>query len=797
MNASVPDSPINTAELRPSDCDPALLAAIVQSSDDAILSKTLEGVITSWNPGAQRLFGYTAEEAVGRSITMLIPPDRLHEEEHILDRLRRGMPIDQMETVRVTKDGRLLNIRLSISPIRDATGRVIGASKIARDITQEVRTAEALRRSEQRYRSLTRAACSIVWTTDAAGQVVEYMPDWEAYTGASWDEHRGSGWARSLHPDDRDRIQTIWADAVRRRAEYRVEGRVWHAATKCYRHFEGRGVPILDDDGNVAEWIGTYVDTHDRVIAEAALSESRRHFELLLELLPAGVVACDAHERVTYFNERAVEIWGVRPEHGQQVRQIASALRPTQDGASDPVQETPMQLAVRTGESFRNVEMKLHRQDGSVNWVLANTDPIRDEDGNVTGAICAFLDLTELLKAQSDLRSLNEHLEQRVAERTHQAEHRTRQLRALARELTLTEQQERQRIAALLHDDLVQLLAVSKIQLGLLSRRLAQSPQKAGESVVALEELIDESIKFTRTLMSDLTPPTLNRGNLGAAIRWVAEKLQKHQLNVDVHEAEPLEDLEEDVVVVVFQSVRELLFNVVKHAGVNRADVHLTRNNGHIEVVVADRGKGFETDKPIEPSSDGGFGLFHLRERLDMMGGGVAIESAHGRGTRVTLHVPCHDNSDASPTTINNASAVQRPPRKKLADSGKTIRVLLVDDHAMVREGLRHVMQQYHDIEVVGEADDGASAIDQAQRLSPDVVLMDVNLPRVNGIEATRRIRQELPQVHVIALSIHNDDEIISAMRDVGAAAYLTKAEASESLYATLRSLVLAEQTPA
>ena len=122
----------------------ALLSAIVDSSDDAIISKDLNGVITSWNKGAERLFGYTADEAVGRPITMLIPPDRLDEEPKILEQLKRGERVDHFETIRVRKDGSQLNISLTISPVKDADGRIVGASKIARDITERKRAQEAL-----------------------------------------------------------------------------------------------------------------------------------------------------------------------------------------------------------------------------------------------------------------------------------------------------------------------------------------------------------------------------------------------------------------------------------------------------------------------------------------------------------------------------------------------------------------------------------------------------------------------------------------------------------------------------
>jgi len=114
------------------------LAAIVTSSDDVIVSKTLDGVITSWNPAAERILGYTAEEAIGKNIKLIIPPDRWPEEDDVLARIRRGERVEHFETVRRAKNGRLLNISLTVSPVRDANGRVVGASKVARDITDRI-----------------------------------------------------------------------------------------------------------------------------------------------------------------------------------------------------------------------------------------------------------------------------------------------------------------------------------------------------------------------------------------------------------------------------------------------------------------------------------------------------------------------------------------------------------------------------------------------------------------------------------------------------------------------------------
>src|SRR5918912_784895 len=136
----------------------ARLASIVESSEDAIIGKTLEGTITNWNRGAQNIYGYSAEEVVGKPINILVPPDRPNEIPKILERLRHGESIDNYETVRVTKDGRRLDISLTISPIKDSSGNIVGASTIARDITERKRAEKAIEQSELLYHTVIKQA---------------------------------------------------------------------------------------------------------------------------------------------------------------------------------------------------------------------------------------------------------------------------------------------------------------------------------------------------------------------------------------------------------------------------------------------------------------------------------------------------------------------------------------------------------------------------------------------------------------------------------------------------------------
>ena len=158
---------------------------IVDASDDAIITKSLEGVISSWNNGAQRMFGFTAAEAIGQPITIIIPPE-LHEEEmQILRRLRTGERIEHYETWRVSKDGRRIDVSITISPIRDAEGRIIGAFKIGRDITARKRAEVALREKEESFRIVANAAPVMIWISGVDKLCTFFNQGWLEFTGRS------------------------------------------------------------------------------------------------------------------------------------------------------------------------------------------------------------------------------------------------------------------------------------------------------------------------------------------------------------------------------------------------------------------------------------------------------------------------------------------------------------------------------------------------------------------------------------------------------------------------------------
>ncbi len=242
--------------------------------------------------------------------------------------------------------------------------------------------------------------------------------------------------------------------------------------------------------------------------------------------------------------------------------------------------------------------------------------------------------------AAEELKALNATLEQRVAERTATARRRAQQLERLSAELTGAEQRERRRLAHVLHDHLQQLLVAIRMRGQAAANRAGDEPTR--QALRDIDALVGESLEAARDLMIDLSPPVLDRAGLPGALEWLAGWMRsKHGLTVEAC-VDPEADLENaDLRAFVFQAVRELLFNVVKHAGVERAELELARADGAVRVTVADAGAGFRPGDWRQPGqAHEHFGLATLRDRLDVLGGRMEIESSPGQGTRTTLSVP-------------------------------------------------------------------------------------------------------------------------------------------------------------
>lgn len=260
----------------------------------------------------------------------------------------------------------------------------------------------------------------------------------------------------------------------------------------------------------------------------------------------------------------------------------------------------------------------------------------------------------------------------------------------------------------------------------------------------------------------------------------------EHTVTVLVPEDEGF-NLPEDQRVLLFQSVRELLINSAKYADTGQAALTMERRMNHLCITVNDQGKGFDLAAAAGASSgelSSKFGIYSIQERMRAIGGSFEIQSAPGKGTSAILLLPLiRSVSDEGAPMADSPFVFRRSQGDTVPGNPSTIRVLIVDDHVMIRQGLRSMLEAYKDIQVIGEASDGDEALTLAQQTQPDVVLMDINMPKLNGIEATASIKRDFPDMVIVGLSVNADRGNRDAMIRAGATTLLTKEAPVEELY--------------
>ena len=401
-------------------------------------------------------------------------------------------------------------------------------------------------------------------------------------------------------------------------------------------------------------------------------------------------------------------------------------------------------------------------------------------------------DMTERKRREQELEGMNQTLQARVATGAEEVRHCQEQLRAMTIDLTLAEQRERKRLATELHEDLAERLLLARLKLGQIHQH-GMLDEPSEQLLKEADTVLTRALLYTHTIVGDLSPLVLQDLGLQAAVKWLAERMELQGLAVTLQTTVTAQlALPESHAVFLFQSVRELLMNVLKHAKCRGASILMTMQAGQLQIEVQDEGVGFEPANPsIRPSQ---FGLASIAERITVLGGTFEVDSRLQEGTKATLKLPIGQAAhQATPSDTDRSNVSQETSRKI---PGGIIRVLLVDDHAMVRQGLKSVLDAYADIKVVGEAAEGEAAVRLASELLPTVVLMDINMPGCNGIEATQRIKAQYPDIRVIGLSVDADGHNQGAMLNAGAYSLMTKEAAVEQLYSMIYEAVKPGVTP-
>ena len=802
---------VNTTQFAASDSDPApapaaltawddaqCLAAIINSADDAIVSKCINGVIMSWNPAAHELFGYTATEAIGQHITLLLPPERLQEEANILTRLQRGERVQHFETVRRCKDGRLIDVSVSISPVRDASGRIIGASKVVRDITELVAT----RLREQRLRSFLSALMHVKRATtqidDSTALLNELCAICLEYGHAevACVLMRESGTlrfaaSRGLPAGTEEALlQAVSSHPLIARAM--VEG-----APVILRDTTRQGLGSQEEpEGplSLQSWValplkrenqtaGVLVmqSTHGDLFSEQALEALTqtvaefsagldhlardRQFKGIVEAAMDAIVVVDAEHRISLFNPAAEFMfhWPAADALGQPIERLI----PDRFGA---VHEQHMASFAASGSPPRRMggarSLSARRSDGTEFPIEATVS--RFGSGPDLRMMVVIRDVSELRQAELAKRA------QAAAESANHAkgEFISRMSHELRTPLNAVIGFSR----LMLDDPRHQVTVQQQTQVGHINA--------AGQHLLALvDDMLDlVGIESGRCRIEQAVVPLANATQ--QAINLVAPIAERAGV---ILQGPPLDELLPAVLADpnrLRQVLTNLLSNAIKYntaGGSATLTVTVSTMAHEVEICVADTGLGMTPQQQAElfqpfnrlgreySGIEGtGIGLVVTRQLIELMKGRLKIDSEPGRGTRACLVLPLAAGVAAAPAP--------EPDTEQLEAADPYGVVLSVEDNPINQILLEQMLEIWPRVTLL-QAEDGTSGLAMARAGHPDVILLDLNLPDMGGLEFLAQLRSDpaTQAFPVVVLSANAMPQDVAQVMEQGVVDYLTK----------------------
>jgi PAS domain S-box-containing protein len=654
------------------------------------------------------------------------------------------------------------------------------------------RAEAAVREQEHRLRLALEASAGGSFTWNAITNEVHWDERFRALYGFALDERPDSkAWLSRLHEDDRARVLSGLDELLTPTANDS-----WDNVFRIVRPdgtvvwIQSRGRAERDAEGRVIRLTGLDLDFSQHQMAEEALQARREEahsdeLRLLIETATQGVVMVDAQGTIVMANRALKAMFGWPPGQllGQPIeRLLPPKLRDIHVGHRTNYFATPRARLMEGG-----LRLVGQRKDGSTFPIEVTLNHIPTAAGG--RAIAFVTDITDRLRAAATLQ-----------QRTAELEARTTQLSQMAWDLTLAEHHAREQIARTLHDGLQQLLVIAALNLEQQIKREAESGIASDDLLLEAKHQLDEAINAARSLTLELFPAVLQRSGLPAALTWLAKWTRdKYRLNVDVSADPAADTTRKDVRTLLFESTRELLFNIVKHSGADRAIVRLELDpDDQVCITVADDGVGFEPSDLDErwKSGDVGWGLFSIRDRLALLGGRLDIDSSPGDGSRIRIVAPRRVGGrrgaagrvqELIPTMVPNTLG-----RDGSLPANDALRILIVDDHEAVRGAMRRALNRLPQLSVVGEASNGYEAIAETRAQQPDVVLMDVLMPLMDGIDATTHVHAEFPEVEIIGFSMLAKTETVHAIEQAGASAYFVKGTDTQRLIDYLLELYAA-----
>lgn len=586
-------------------------AAIVESSDDAIIGTDVNGKISGWNQGAERLFGYLANEAIGRSISFLAPAGQLDQAQHIFKNVISGEVVKRYETVRQRKDGTVIDISLTASPILDAGGRVVGASGIARDITEHKQYEEALRASEGRLRLAQQAAHIGTFEQDLRTGRLTWVAGLESLYGMPPGSLDGktivlATFKDLIHPADWERFQHLTRESLTTGHPTRGEWRaIWPDGSLHW--IAARWQVLMDESGEPARVIGVNIDVTERKLAEEAVRRSEEKFRNVFREAGVGMVIVSPEGRFLAANHTFCDCLGYTE---------TELLEKTVESITFPEDWPPFSIrlgeALREGRGFQWAQKRCLHKSGQIVYTETSASLIRTRDGSPEYFVAEVLDVTSRKEAE-------------------------KALSAMTRKLIEAQEQERARIARELHDDVTQ-------QLALLAMELDQWDQSTSHDADFREHIrhakrrISEIGEDVQELSHQLHSSKLEYLGLAAAAKGLSKEISRNnRVRVDFTEVGVPRTLPNEVSLALFRILQEALHNAVEHSEAKDVDVRLWEESNELHLTVKDLGKGFD---PLSAMQGAGLGLTSMRERARLVNGNIAIESKPMQGTTIHVRVP-------------------------------------------------------------------------------------------------------------------------------------------------------------
>jgi PAS domain S-box-containing protein len=738
------------SEKQPLDAQ-AYLAAIVESSADAILSKDLDGNILSCNKSCEQIFGYSTAELIGRPIRILIPQERQAEEDEILAKLRRGERIEHFETVRIAKDGRKLDISLSVSPIRDNSGAIIGVAKVARDITERKRLAAELAAQQEWFRVTLGSIGDAVIASDADGRVTYMNTPAEALTGWAADQANGRDLAevfQILNEKTREPVQNP-AQLVMRSGH--IVGLANHTALirrdGTERPIADSAAPIRDAAGRIMGAVLVFRDVTEERRTEDTIAEQREWFETTLESIGDAVIATDAQGRVAFMNPIAEHLtsWRLDDARGRDCTEVFNIVNED----SRRTVESPVTRVLADGVivGLANHTM-LIAADGTERPIDDSGAPIRSRDGRIVGVVLVFRDITERRRTETERRNVGVERERLLeAERAARTE-AERANRVKDEFVAMVSHELRTPLNAIL--GWTHLMMQSGTDADVMGRGLDVISRNTRVQAQLISDLLDMS-----RIVSGKLRLTIEEVDLASLVRNAIETVQQTAENKRITIRQELDDefLTAGDPARLQQIVWNLLWNAVKFTPEGGSVLVRLRHTGaDAQITVTDTGVGVREEflpHIFERFQQGnlaitrrfgglGLGLSIVKHLVDLHGGTIRADSAgEGQGATFTVVLPAGAAPETSSAVIeaDSAANTQSQPIDLLGG----LRILIVEDEIDTRAFLSRFLAAYG-AQVITAAS-AAEALALLPESRADCLVSDIGLPDVDGYELLRRIR--------------------------------------------------------